>query len=281
MSKYTIRPWRKEDRAALKEIWRAGFGDSDEVIEGFHDIFLKPETCFVGEADGRPVSAMYILPDITLRPFRQNVLSAGYTYALATLPEYRGRGIGAAVYRACCDKILESADAACVIPAEPGLFPLYESANGAKPLAYLREAEFQRSELEGFEKVNAARVPINMYMWMREGILSGLPHASMSEDCFDLLEENSTEFFTIGSGAGAAVDTIDGVCYVRELLDPGREVMDSIATLARWCPAEKYVVRTPVFFRGPGKIRPYALGVLKTQPSYPMPDDFWWGFGLE
>lgn len=281
MSDYIIRDWQPGDRAALKELWKLSFGDDDEVIEDFFDRFLRPGCCLTASAEGKLVSAMYILPDHALRPFRQNVLTMGYTYALATLPAYRGRGIGSAVYRACCDRILETADAACVIPAEADLFPLYETAGGAQPLAVLREARLTREELRAFAPVQAARVPVSMYIWMRENLLSGLPHACLDDRVYDHAEACGMEFFTIGGRAACAAETGDGVCHIRELIDPGDDPMISAATLARWCPAEEYIVRSPAFFRGPGEIRPYALGVLKVPPDYPMPADLWWGLGLE
>ena len=281
MSDYIIREWKPGDRSALKALWKCGFGDSDEVIDGFHSLFLKPGRCIVAEADGKPVSAMYILPGQVARTFRQNTLTAGYTYALATLPEYRGRGIGSAVYRACCEKVLENEDMACVIPADAALFPLYENANGAKPVAVLREAHFFKSDLTGIASVQAARVPVSMYMWLRENLMAGLPHVTLDEGFYDLLEDGGMDFFTIGGKACAAAEVKDGVCYIRELIDPGEDNMSCISTVSKWCPADEYIVRTPLFFRGPGEVRPYALGLIKVEPDYPMPEDLWWGFGLE
>ena len=281
MPDYIIRDWKPEDRPALKELWKTGFGDGDETIDGFHALFLKPVCCLVAEADGKPVSAMYILPGQLLRTFRQNTLKADYTYALTTLPEYRGRGIGSAVYRACCEKVLENADMACVIPADAALRPLYENANGAKPVAVLREARFTKAELSGIAALQAARVPVSMYMWLRESLMAGLPHATLDEGFYDLLEEGGMDFFTIGGKACAAAEVNDGVCYIRELIDPGEDSMACVATIAKWCPAEEYIVRTPLFFQGPGEARPYALGIMKSKPDYPMPQDLWWGFGLE
>lgn len=280
MSDYVLRAWQPADRPALKELWRIGFGDEDAVIDSFHDTLLQPGGCIVAEADGKVVSAMYILPGQTLRPFRKRVLTAGYTYALATLPEYRGRGIGAAVYKACCDKALETADVACVLPAERELYPFYEKANGASPLSYIREAVIERSALEGVTPAMAARIPGYQYAGVREMHLSGQPHGIPAEDIFDYLEENGMEFFMLENGAAMA-ETIDGVCYVREFIDPSDDPTPGLAAVARWCRAERYIVASPAFFDGPGAYRPYMLGVMKQAPDYPMPNDLWWGPGLE
>ena len=278
---FTLRFWKPEDRDALKELWKTGFGDPEEYIESFFDLFLQKDSCIVAEAEGRVVSAMYILPGQTLYLFRRSSLTAGYTYALATLPEYRGRGIGRAVYKAASDAVLKAADAACVLPAESGLYPFYEAASGASPLSYVREARLKKSDLAAVSPCMGARIPILEYMGIREQLLRGYPHAALPPEFFELAESTGTEFFVLEHGLAAA-ETSDGVCRVLELLDPDSDdAMTSIAGVARWCRGEEYIVRTPLFFEGPGQPRPYMLAALNAAPSHPMPGDFWWGFGLE
>lgn len=281
MIEYQIRSWKTEDKPQLKELWKLAFGDSGEYIDCFFEHFLRGDACVVAEADGKVVSAMYILAGETLNPYRKNLLTAGYTYALATLPAYRGRGIGRAVYRAASAKALETADAAAVLPAEESLYPFYENASGAKPLSYIREARFTRDELSGITPCGAARLPALTYAGMRGELLGGMPHVAFPTEFFDLMEETGMEFFILEKGLAAAETDGNGVCHIRELLDLGEDVMRSVAGVARWCPAREYTVRTPLFFEGPGESRPYMLAAMNGAPSYPMPNDLWWGFGLE
>lgn len=280
MSDFIIRPFAPADRPALKTLWQIAFDDSEEYIDGFFDRFLTPGACVVADVEGKVVSAMYILSGITAYPYRKNILSAGYTYALATLPEYRRRGIGAAVYKAASDAALLSADAACVLPAESGLYPFYEAASGAKTLSTAREARFQKSELADIQPCMGARVPALKYAGMRERLLGGMPHVTFPSEFFDLMEESGTDFLVLGDGLAAA-ETDGGICRIRELLVPTGDGMAAIAAVATWCAADEYIVRSPVFFDGPGEVRPLVLAVLKVPPSYPMPNDLWWGFGLE
>ena len=281
MNDFTIREWAPADRPALKALWKTCFEDDDDVfIDAFFEAYLLPGSCLVAEADGQVVSAMYAVPGVTLQLMRRETLNAGYTYALATLPAYRGRGIGSAVYRALCDKVLASADAACVIPAEPALFPLYENASGAKPAAYLREARFAREPLMELHARPAVRFPAHRYGALRENLLAGFPHASFDADYYELHELAGVEFFLLEDGLAAA-ETLDGVCCVRELIDTRRDAMTALAAVAHWCPADEYVVRTPLFLDGPGEARPYALAVTADPEAEPLPKDLWWGFGLE
>ena len=171
---YDIRSWQTEDLPALKALWKIAFGDSDKYIDGFFERFLTSEdACVVAVSDDRVVSAMYILPAYTF-PYRKKHLSAGYTYALATLPEYRGRGIGGAVYQAADKRAKQCADLSCVLPAEEPLYPFYEKLSGARPFGGIREAHFTREELAPFEPCMSARISVEIYAGIREQLLSGL-----------------------------------------------------------------------------------------------------------
>ncbi len=280
MHDYILRASTPRDREALKSLWKTAFGDGDDYIDSFFENLWQPENAVVAEVGGEVVSAMYVLPEIALFPYRRKTLSGAYTYALATLPEYRGRGIGTAVCKAANDRALALADAACVLPAEPGLYPFYENASGAKALGCVKEARIPRDELAAYAPCMAARVPVLEYMGIRQQILSGLPHAAMGPEFYEHLEQTGTEFFVLEHGLAAA-ETADGVCRITELLDPDTDGMTSIAGVARWCRAEEYIVRSPLFFDGPGKRRSFVLAALRETPNFPVAEDLWWGFGLD
>jgi GNAT superfamily N-acetyltransferase len=281
MTDYTIRAWQSQDKEDLAALWQVAFGDDRGFIDSFFETFVTHENaCMVAEADGRVVSAMYIIPGYTLYPYRKNTLTGAYTYALATLPEYRGQGIGKAVYQAANQRALAQADVACVLPAEEGLYPFYQDAAGAAPLSYVKQARFTREELKDVASGMAARIPALKYAGMREMLLGGMPHVTFPMALFELMEENGADFFVLEGGI-AATERDGDVCRVTELLDPNTDGMKSIASIAKWCAAKEYIVRTPVFFDGPGQVRPLMLAAMNTKPDYPMPNDLWWGFGLE
>lgn len=281
MTDFIVRPWRPEDKPQLTRLWETAFGDSPAYIRRFHDLFLTGErACIVAETGGVTASAMYLIPDVTLRLSRKDALTARYAYALATLPEYRGRGMGTAVYRAVCAAALETADAACVLPAEEALYPFYENASGAKPVSFVKQARFTPAELADVPAGKAARIPAQQYAWLRESLLAGMPHAALPDQVFELLEDGGADFFLLENGAALA-ETAAGVCHITELLAPGSDGIKAIAGIAAWCPAEEYIVRSPVFSDGPGEVRPLMLAALREPPSRPMPGGLWWGPGLE
>ena len=283
MSDYTLRPWQPEDKPRLKALWALAFGDSDAYIDAFFRALLKKDGCIVAECDGQVVSAMYILGGNTVYPYRKNLLSAGYTYALATHPDYRGRGIGRAVYAAATAQALERHDMALVLPAEERLYPFYAEASGARVMSIMREAVIPAGALASVAPARAARIPAFQYFGLRESLLAGLPHVSFSEDMMSFLEEyfeTAGDFFVTESGIAAA-ETANGKCRITELLCPDGDDMAILAGIHAYIRAGEYTVRSPFFFDGPGDKKPVMLGVMNAEPDYPMPFDLWWGFGLD
>lgn len=277
--RFPVTPCRPEDLPALKALWAEAFGDGEDYIDSFHRNLLASGGCVTARAGGEVVSAMYVIGGVRLYPFRREVIPCGYTYALATRPDYRGRGIGTAVYNAAAALAMREADAACVIPQGPDLFPFYEKT-GARRLGGVREATLSPAALACPEPLRAVRVPGWQYAGMREWFLSELPHASFPEALYDHLEETGAEFFLMEHGC-AAVETEGNRCRILELLSPGRPWQAAAAGVARWCRAEEYLLRTPLFFDGPGETAPQALLTFRRMPSYPLPDDFWWGLAMD
>jgi len=121
-----IRPSRLGDEAGLKSLWQAAFGDPLDVIEAFFAALYAPGMAIVWEKDGVIASAIYLL-DAGLTPLPDGrMLRTSYAYALGTLPNYRGRGIGSAVTRAAIAQSVELGfDLNIICPAEESLFPYY------------------------------------------------------------------------------------------------------------------------------------------------------------
>ncbi len=285
MSNFELRSYRPGDEAGLLALWQSSFPETEAEIRAFFARFLKEDGCLLAEADGKIVSAMYILEGPDLWPYRKRMLKAAYTYALATLPEYRKRGIGRAVYKACCEAIWDRGiEAACVWPAEESLYPFYQSVSGAKPLSAVREIRYTREALQNAKRGMCARMDAMEYAGLREMLLGGEPHASMSEDFCryeeQLCDESGGGLFVAGGGV-AAVEIQGTTCHIKELLDPMGDELEAVAAIAAFCPAEEYIVRAPAPWDGPGEIRPRMLAAFREDPGFPLPDDLWWGFAFD
>lgn len=285
MPDYTLRRLRAGDETALRAIWRAGFGDTDEYIDAFFAQFLRPDSVVIAEADGKPVSAMYLLDGPTLWPFRKNHLTSAYAYALATLPDYRGRGIGGAVYRAVCEFGFERGfDAVCVLPAEDGLYPFYEAGGGARVISSVRQVEYTADELKAAPRTMCARISVEEYSNIRELLLATEAHGAMPESFYRWQDEQFERFgggwFVLGGGC-ATVERDGDVCRVRELILPEGDELAAAASLAAYCRAERYVVRSPAFWPGRGEVKRHMLARFRREPDFFLPDDLWWGFSFD
>lgn len=74
----------------LRDIWHESFGDSYEFIDTFFATYPCEEVAHMLSVGARVVSVLYALP-FTLYKGSDSV-QAAYIYAVATRPEFRGRG---------------------------------------------------------------------------------------------------------------------------------------------------------------------------------------------
>ena len=112
---------RPEDVDALKDLWLSCFGGPREYVDFYYSRRFLPEDTLVWREGGRPVSMM------TLMRVRQAGEDGAYVYAVATSPEYRGRGLMTRL-DAWSREVLEQRGAkfSALVPAGPELFPMYQ-----------------------------------------------------------------------------------------------------------------------------------------------------------
>ena len=281
-----IRFWRPPDLPGLREIFTVSFGDPPETADAFHRVFLTaPEACMLaavpedGRPDGRPVAAAYCLPGAGLC-FPEGRIPSVYLYAFGCLPEYRGRGIMKQVYTAVFEEARGQAPASCLIPVSDGLLQAYNRTGFTfVPLGRIRTAEVGGAAARDAEKLPAERIPWQAYARRREEWLKPYPHADYSDSYYELAAEYGYVFLSM-PGALAVMIPLGDRFIAAELLCPSADPARALAGAAEACPAGKYEVRTPAFFPGPGKIRPYAYWHAAAG-DLSGTEDFWYPFGLE
>ncbi|MBQ4063458.1 MAG: GNAT family N-acetyltransferase [Bacteroidaceae bacterium] len=74
----------------LRELWHSVFGDGYEYIDAFFAAYRCEDVVHTLSVGGMVVSALYALP-FTLCSDEKSI-AAAYIYAVATAPEYRGKG---------------------------------------------------------------------------------------------------------------------------------------------------------------------------------------------
>lgn len=75
---------KQTDLKQLMNIWKVVFGDSDQLIEEYYHHVFSPDDTLVYRVEEEPVAILHMIPDTDNKRV--------YYYALATLPEHRGRG---------------------------------------------------------------------------------------------------------------------------------------------------------------------------------------------
>ena len=286
MDEIMIRFWQEPDIPDLQKIFTISFGDPPKIVEAFQRIFLTaPEVCTLaaisgeGRPEGRPVAAAYCLPGAALCSDGRRIESA-YLYAFGCLPEWRGQGIMKRVYSAAFAESARQAPVSCIIPATDSLLQAYNRTGFTfVPLGRIRSAEVSGAETREAEALPTKKIPWQEYVRRREEWLKGYPHAEYPETFFRLAEAYGNILLDM-PGAIAEVIPRDGHFIVSELLCRGADPAQALAGIARMCPAERYTVRTPVFFPGTGEIRPFAYYHGETE-NVKAADTFWYPFGLE
>lgn len=120
MEKLIVRTAAAGDAPDICRVWERSFGDAPETVRKL----LEPETLentVLAELGGHVRGFMSGFHGLDFGGVR-----AGYIFALCTQPEYRGRGLGAAVLRAAVRRAFErGAELVCLHPASESLAQWY------------------------------------------------------------------------------------------------------------------------------------------------------------
>lgn len=247
-----MRRARPEEKRAVADLWGRVFGDDEAFLKEFYRLCVPYERLLVMVEDG-VVHTILCAPEISLHCPNGKSLKAGYMYALATEPELRGRGFGKDMMR-YGEVYLKGlgADCAILVPAEPSLFRFFDELGYVPAFSHIRQellAEDVAAPGEGDRMSPAAPAGYND---IRRGWLEG----RLYTDCCDELVEFQQMLsqaaggdiwrLELPGGIGcAAVELVDGMPVVKELLCAPEDVDRGVALLAKQYPAERYVLRLP------------------------------------
>jgi len=239
------------ETGSLRHIWNTVFGDDGE--SSFFDYYFDPDMCVAAIAGGIPVAAGYLLP-------AGGIASGGalapcaMIYGVATLPEYRSLGCGAAIVR---DLLSIGRDAgfaaAALCPSNDSLFGFYSSRSAFREWFYVAERKYDGLPVS-VNRVSPAEVPPLSYGRIRESLLMGIPHIVADERALRyqsvLCHEFGGGLFRIDTQSGVSCAVVEkgrsGALLVKELLAPCGSETDALYSLASAFPSKGYVVRTPV-----------------------------------
>ena len=225
----------EQDIPGLRKLWKQAFGDTDEYLDLFFGTAFAPmRSLCVPEGDA-VVAAMYWLDA------ECNGKPIAYLYAVATAEASRGRGL--------CRRLTEQAHrllrqrgyaGAILVPAEPGLFIMYEKM-GYRTCAAVSQWQAAAGEPIALQSLTAAE-----YAARRRALL---PSGAV-------LQEGETLALLAGMGRFYGGENVllaavpDGdFLWVPELLGDKAKSPGIVAALG---------AKTGKF-RGPGETLPFAM----------------------
>ncbi len=265
-----------------KQIWKNSFGDDDSYIDFFYDNFYKPENVMVLLEEGK-IASMTVGFPVRLSLPDGTGLSIMYLYAFATDAEYRGKGYGSRLM-GFIDEHLEQTgfDAAAVVPGSEGLFDYYRRL-GFKEAFFISEKVIPSGELPGWpsaydpERVNGGILSATPpeYNIVRNRMLSGSAFMQYTDSMVEyqkgLSLKTGADIYNLWingiEGCAVVENTGNDTVLVKELLLPEGQLDAGLSLIADILPAERYILRQPVFYAGyPGnRIRPF--GMIKSYGS--------------
>lgn len=120
-----VRTVRTHEKKEIMHMWDVVFGEGEAYMQLYFGRKFRPERCMAVEEDGKLVSSLEILPYPFA--FHQMQAGSGYLSGVATLPEYRNRGLMGQMlvetfrYQRQLGQLVST-----LIPASASLYDLYE-----------------------------------------------------------------------------------------------------------------------------------------------------------
>lgn len=242
-------------RAQLERIWRLCFGDPQAYIELFFRHRFRPEDTLVWLQQGQPVAMAFALP-VTLQAGALEC-PARYLYAVATHPQWQGRGISTRLLEEGHALLAgRGAQAAILVPASGSLFGFY-GKRGFQTQFYMRETVVEAGGWAGAQPLPLAPGTLVGCRQLREQWLGRYPLFNRWGQQALAYQDREAAFGQGGvwqfEGGYALCYPWQGTLYVKELI--GQPDFPALAAaLARRYPVERVVFRQP----GQGEV-PFAM----------------------
>jgi len=239
----------------LQSIWRNVFGSVGE--ESFFIHFYDPQLCIIAEYNKTPVSAGYLIPFGNMICGLKSIPCA-MIYSVATLSEFRGKGLGTAVVNeliTLANKIGYPAVVLC--PVNDEVFNYYTAHTDFREGFYINEQIITEPHCNS-QATPLTEVSFSEYDSLREEILEGAAHIKHDLRVLEyqalLCKELGGGFFKFGDACCVVERQPCGDVWVKELLTPktinndqyaGSLVDDLLSSIMPNFPSSRYVVRTP------------------------------------
>lgn len=260
---------RPEDQAALRELWKLAFEDTDTFLDHFFQTHFRPDHALVLEEEGA-VRAMAFLFDTTLvLPGSREGLRAAYLYAVATHPALRGKGLARRLLEEGGELLARQGYALAVLtPSEPSLHLFY------------RDRGFHECFINAQYEMTPAKPPFSLpgvtleqvtpaaYSAARAQLLAGTPRIDYSPEAMAYQEAccrlSGGGLYVGHTPAGPVCLCLerspDNMLLAKELLGSHDALMFLGGEFYRLAPNLRWSVRCPVGFAPPdAAVKKFAM----------------------
>lgn len=254
-----------KEQQALQDLWKLCFGDGEEVTDCFFALFPPKLHTRVIEVDGQIAAMASWLP--TTLHMDGKAVPGAYIYAVATHPDYRGRGLCRTLMEELEHSLfLQDKDFAALCPAGESLYRFY-GGMGYETVFY-HETTCLKPEKES---AALRLISPSAYLSLRESLLS-ISHCEWTREALDYLSATGCRFYRFADGGCAAVQQGSGEkLRIVELLSENQA--SAISSLCHLSGAETAELS------GPGKGQSH--GMLKWLKNEQKSEPFYLGFAFD
>ncbi|MBQ7896376.1 MAG: GNAT family N-acetyltransferase [Oscillospiraceae bacterium] len=228
MADFLIREYKPSDIPELKRLWAECFGDPEQMVDSFYAMLPSMGFGLCAEAEGKIAGAAHMIQGMSLEKDRN--IPCAYLYAVGVFSEFRSRGVGSGLSRACAELAKErGAEIICTQPAKKSLYKWYEEIIGTEHKLCRKIAELES------KAGKAEIISPEHYHSLREELLSGKEHMKASLAVIEFERElciaYGGDLFKTEKGIAAAYIE-DGSCHIKELLTVGNSLDEAAAVAA-------------------------------------------------
>jgi len=257
MNEAVIRQPNVDELPNLKHIWNSVFGPIG--LESFFKHIFNKELCIVAKVNNTTAAMGYLIPngDIVCG---SATYKCAMIYSVATLPEYRGKGLGTEVVNeliSLSQKINYPAVVLC--PSDDELFTYYSARTDLRDWFYIDEYDI--NEVPACKmSFPLKKVDATCYLATRERLLdnSGIIYIKQDLPALQFQEmlchECGGGLYQVDESCAVIECQPDGAVWIKELLTPDLNnsditsnsyIKNTLAAIADSFPSNKYVLRVP------------------------------------
>lgn len=239
MSEPVVLRAEQRDLSALLRLWEDVFGDPPEMIETFFRYFSPEKSGWVVKRDDCLCSAAYLLTGNILS-LADGSLPAGYVYAVATVPEERGKGYAGMLMQRISEYAAERGFILYTRPASERLFGWYGKTLRTDRVSRMTETMYLSDDAVSADPVS--RIDPASYGIIREKRLMNRAHVVLSDPFLCLQDCFSDGFYAVGDGAACCM-LKGNALYIPELLCPDEQCSAAVQSLIRFFDADSAILR--------------------------------------